>query len=279
MPTKDQLEALDKEFDEMFDKIESTETEEDSQEEREVLDDNVEDNDLEDGSKEEKGKNEDQSDFVLNEEKTKEAHAFEQMRKEKAAFKKQLEEQERLLKEFEAMSRAAGFKTPEELLQEWKLSEQAKEAENKGVPKEVLKQLQEQQARLESLEKEKQEIERQAKQKTVVGQIDRVVADLELTEVEANTLIDSMGKDGVTWEQLMVLPEAAIASAVRGYAAPILLEKQKQASLKKDKERSEFEEPRIKGKRKSPKQDNPFSDESLAKEMEAYRKEHYPYLK
>ena len=209
----------------------------------------------------------------------KDAAAFKEMREEKAKLKAELEEKQRLLEEFEMMSKASGFGDMNQLLDQWKQQQIEQEAKTRGVPADVLKQIEEQKKRLEKLEKEKQELESKTRQQTVVKQIDSIVAELKLTPQEADTLINNMGADGVTWEQLLVLPPAAISNAVKGYATPIILEKERQALIKKQQSKDEFQEDKIQGKRTSPKKNDPYSQEALQKEMEQYRKKNFPHLK
>jgi len=209
----------------------------------------------------------------------KDAAAFKEMREQQAKLKAELEEKQRLLEEFEMMSKASGFGDMNQLLDQWKQQQIEQEAKTRGVPADVLKQIEEQKKRLEKLEKEKQELESKNRQQTVVKQIDSIVAELKLTPQEADTLINNMGADGVTWEQLLVLPPAAISNAVKGYATPIILEKERQALIKKQQSKDEFQEDKIQGKRTSPKKNDPYSQEALQKEMEQYRKKNFPHLK
>lgn len=209
----------------------------------------------------------------------KDAAAFKEMREQQAKLKAELEEKQRLLEEFEMMSKSAGFGDVNQLLDQWRQQQIEQEAKTRGVPADVLKQIEEQKKRLEKLEKEKQELEAKTKQQTVVKQIDSIVAELKLTPQEADTLINTMGADGVTWEQLLVLPPAAISNAVKGYATPIILEKERQALIKKQQSKDEFQEDKIQGKRSNPKNNDPYSPEALQKEIEEYRKKNFPHLK
>lgn len=209
----------------------------------------------------------------------KDAVAFKELREEKSRLKKELEEKQKLLEEFEMMSKASGFSDVDALLEEWRSQQIKKEAESRGVPADVLKQIEEQKKRLERLEKEKQELEAKTKQQTVVKQIDSIVNELKLTPQEADMLVDNMGKDGVTWEQLLVLPPAAISNAVRGYATPIILEKERQSLIKKQQSKGEFEEGKISGNKVPTPKNSPFSKESLEKEIADYRKKNFPHLK
>jgi len=269
------LEQLDNEFDALMNELD---------EEAKKLENDVEveqEDDVEEDVEETEG--EDLGDTVLEiSEPTKtdkDAAAFKEMREEQKRLKQELEEKERILQEFQVMSKASGFGDVDQLLEEWRSQQLKKEAETRGVPADVLKQIEEQKKRLEKLEYEKNELEQKTKQQTVVKQIDSIVAELKLTTEEADTLVNNMGADGVTWEQLLVLPPAAISNAVRGYATPIILEKERQSLIKKQQSKDEFQEDKIQGKRTSPKNNSPFSKEALEKEIEAYRKKNFPHLK
>jgi len=271
------LQQLDAEFDELLKELdEASEQKEDEVEEVVDEQDEVEVEETEDTVS-------DPGDTVFETETKpkvdKDAAAFKEMREEKAKLKAELEEKQRLLEEFEMMSKASGFGDMNQLLDQWKQQQIEQEAKTRGVPADVLKQIEEQKKRLEKLEKEKQELESKNRQQTVVKQIDSIVAELKLTPQEADTLINNMGADGVTWEQLLVLPPAAISNAVKGYATPIILEKERQALIKKQQSKDEFQEDKIQGKRTSPKKNDPYSQEALQKEMEQYRKKNFPHLK
>lgn len=209
----------------------------------------------------------------------KDAAAFKEMREQQAKLKSELEEKQRLIEEFELMSKSSGFGDVNQLLDQWRQQQLEQESKARGVPADVLKQIEEQKRRLEKLEREKNELEQKTKQQTVVKQIDSIVAELKLTPQEADTLINTMGADGVTWEQLLVLPPAAISNAVKGYATSIILEKERQSLIKKQQSKDEFQEDKIQGKRTNPKNNSPFSQDALQKEIEEYRKKNFPHLK
>jgi hypothetical protein len=209
----------------------------------------------------------------------KDAAAFKEMREQQAKLKSELEEKQKLIEEFELMSKSSGFGDVNQLLDQWRQQQLEQESKARGVPADVLKQIEEQKRRLEKLEREKNELEQKTKQQTVVKQIDSIVSELKLTPQEADTLINTMGADGVTWEQLLVLPPAAISNAVKGYATSIILEKERQSLIKKQQSKDEFQEDKIQGKRTNPKNNSPFSQDALQKEIEAYRKKNFPHLK
>ena len=209
----------------------------------------------------------------------KDAAAFKEMREQQAKLKSELEEKQRLIEEFELMSKSSGFGDVNQLLDQWRQQQLEQESKARGVPADVLKQIEEQKRRLEKLEREKNELEQKTKQQTVVKQIDSIVAELKLTPQEADTLINTMGADGVTWEQLLVLPPAAISNAVKGYATSIILEKERQSLIKKQQSKDEFQEDKIQGKRTNPKSNDPYSQDALQKEIEEYRKKNFPHLK
>jgi len=169
--------------------------------------------------------------------------------------------------------------TEEQLLHEIEDLNKDKDIDGFIVQLPLPKQIDEQKRRLEKLEREKNELEQKSKQQTVVKQIDSIVAELKLSTKEADALIDTMGKDGVTWEQLLVLPPAAISNAVRGYATPIVLERERQALIKKTQSKDEFQEEKIAEKRQKSVKKGEFSRESLEKEIAAYRKKNFPHLK
>lgn len=278
MPSNDKLQQMDAEFDKLFNK-EEAEVEETAEEvEEETIEEEAEETVEEEAEVGVKGDETFQA-TISEDTDDKKAHAFKEMREEKAQLKKELEEKERKLKELEQMSKASGFNDVDQLLSEWKKQQIQEEAKTRGVPANVLEQIEEQKLRLEKLEQEKNELERKTKQQTVVSQIDKVVEDLKLSKEEADTLINNMGSDGVTWEQLLVLPPAAINNAIRGYASPIVLEKQRQELIKKQQAKEGFQEPKIADQRQKPVNKNPFSKESLQKEMEEYRRKNFPHLK
>jgi hypothetical protein len=275
------LEQLDAEFDRVMQELESLE----EQVEPEASDPTDDDTDVE----EEVVEQEDDDDLgnavfeVSKDEEDKkskkDAAAFKEMREQQAKLKSELEEKQRLIEEFELMSKSSGFGDVNQLLDQWRQQQLEQESKARGVPADVLKQIEEQKRRLEKLEREKNELEQKTKQQTVVKQIDSIVAELKLTPQEADTLINTMGADGVTWEQLLVLPPAAISNAVKGYATSIILEKERQSLIKKQQSKDEFQEDKIQGKRTNPKSNDPYSQDALQKEIEEYRKKNFPHLK
>lgn len=275
------LEQLDAEFDRVMKELESLE----AQVEPEASDPTDDDTDVEEEVIE-KQETDDLGDVVFEVSKDeedkkskKDAAAFKEMREQQAKLKVELEEKQRLIEEFELMSKSSGFGDVNQLLDQWRQQQLEQESKARGVPADVLKQIEEQKRRLEKLEREKNELEQKTKQQTVVKQIDSIVAELKLTPQEADTLINTMGADGVTWEQLLVLPPAAISNAVKGYATSIILEKERQSLIKRQQSKDEFQEDKIQGKRTNPKSNDPYSQDALQKEIEDYRKKNFPHLK
>jgi hypothetical protein len=275
------LEQLDAEFDRVMKELESLE----AQVEPEASDPTDDDTDVEEEVIETEEAN-DLGDVVFEVSKDeedkkskKDAAAFKEMREQQAKLKAELEEKQRLIEEFELMSKSSGFGDVNQLLDQWRQQQLEQESKARGVPADVLKQIEEQKRRLEKLEREKNELEQKTKQQTVVKQIDSIVSELKLTPQEADTLINTMGADGVTWEQLLVLPPAAISNAVKGYATPIILEKERQSLIKRQQSKDEFQEDKIQGKRTNPKSNDPYSQDALQKEIEDYRKKNFPHLK
>jgi hypothetical protein len=275
------LEQLDAEFDRVMKELESLE----AQVEPEASDPTDDDTDVEEEVIEKQEAN-DLGDVVFEVSKDeedkkskKDAAAFKEMREQQAKLKAELEEKQRLIEEFELMSKSSGFGDVNQLLDQWRQQQLEQESKARGVPADVLKQIEEQKRRLEKLEREKNELEQKTKQQTVVKQIDSIVAELKLTPQEADTLINTMGADGVTWEQLLVLPPAAISNAVKGYATSIILEKERQSLIKRQQSKDEFQEDKIQGKRTNPKSNDPYSQDALQKEIEDYRKKNFPHLK
>jgi len=275
------LEQLDAEFDRVMKELESLE----AQVEPEASDPTDDDTDVEEEVIE-KQETDDLGDVVFevsrdeeDKKSKKDAAAFKEMREQQAKLKVELEEKQRLIEEFELMSKSSGFGDVNQLLDQWRQQQLEQESKARGVPADVLKQIEEQKRRLEKLEREKNELEQKTKQQTVVKQIDSIVAELKLTPQEADTLINTMGADGVTWEQLLVLPPAAISNAVKGYATSIILEKERQSLIKRQQSKDEFQEDKIQGKRTNPKSNDPYSQDALQKEIEDYRKKNFPHLK
>lgn len=285
----DKIEELDSEFAKLLEGLEEEEEEEVEEEEvdeeqlededdPEVQVDDEEEDDLEEDDEEEEEDDLLNSTFEVDKQAEKDAAAFKAMREESARLKKELEERDRKLQELEQLSKQSGYKSTDELVEEWRKQQITEQAKKQGLPAEVLQEMEDQKRRLSAIEQEKQEIERKAKQREVVGQIDAVVADLKLTKEQADTVINKMGEDGVTWEQLLVLPPKAIENSVRGYASDILLEKERQTLLKGKERKQKLQEGKIKTKKSKGKSNDPFSDEALKKEMEEYKKQNYPHL-
>lgn len=286
------LEALDKELNEKYkdiieddieDDVEEIEDGEDAIEDDEELEEESQESDDDEADEDQPTGDEEfstDSPKSLTKQQIKDAAAFKKMREEQSKLKAELEAKEAKIKELEMLSKTAGFQGTDDLMAKWKKQQLEKEAQTRGIPAEILIKMQEQEERLARLEKEKIELENQNKNAVVVQQFDNVVSELKLTQEEADVLVSNMGEDGVTLEQLLTLPPKAIEKAIRGYATPIIVERERQSLIKKSVKKQTFKEDKIKGTGGSgSKRKDPFSKEALEAEIAQLRKLQYPHLK
>jgi hypothetical protein len=209
----------------------------------------------------------------------KQDYAFKQLREEASNAKKQLQNYEASLKELDELAQAQGFKTHKEFLNAWKEKQIETQARQRNIDPAVLKELNEAKERLTKIELEKKEAEQKASLSRINSTIDKFAAKHKLDEASVTTILNKMGEDNVSLENLVATPSETLEKMLTGYAQDILIERKVQerlASLEKDGTAPAPEKHKNTASSKKP---DPFSKEALDDEMEKFKKQNYPWLK
>ena len=178
-------------------------------------------------------------------------HAFKEMRAEIAELKKQLEEAKK------ATTKENDSSTAKEQV----------------VPNEVLKELELTKQELKEIKESMTQRERNTRIEGFNAELNRFASEYGLSDDEARSLIDQMGADGYTIDTITAVPTKSIGKIIKGYAADLVAEKEKQKVLKGKKI---FQEDKLAEEPNG--SDDPFSADALKKEMREYDRERRPWL-
>ena len=205
-------------------------------------------------------------------------YAFKQLREEAEKATKELNLKNKLVSEFEIIAKSQGFSNVDSFLDAWKEKQLEAEAQKRGIDPRVLKELEQTKQRLNEIEKEKNEAVKQTQFTKVNNVISKFASSNKLSSQEMDRIIETMGTDNVTPEMLISAPAETLEKMLTGYAQEILIEKKVQERLAKmeteDTPKSEKHKNTVTSKKP-----DPFSKEALDDEMEAFRKQNYPWLK
>jgi hypothetical protein len=205
-------------------------------------------------------------------------YAFRQLREEAEKATKELNLKNQLVSEFEIIAKSQGFSNVDSFLNAWKEKQLETEAQRRGIDPKILKELEQTKQRLNEIEKEKNEAVKQTQFTKVNNVISKFASSNKLSSQEMDRIIETMGTDNVTPEMLISAPAETLEKMLTGYAQEILIEKKVQERLAKmeteDTPKSEKHRNTVTSKKP-----DPFSKEALDDEMEAFRKQNYPWLK
>ena len=205
-------------------------------------------------------------------------YAFKQLREEADNAKKELNNKTQVVSEFELIAKSQGFDNVDSFLSAWKEKQLEEQAKKQNLDPRVLKELQETKERLSKIEKEKEEVVKSSQISRVNNTISKFATKHKLSEDDMSKIIQTMGGDNVTVDILVATPNETLEKMLTGYAQDILIEKKVQERLAKmeteDTPKSEKHKNTVTSKKP-----DPFSKEALADEMEAFRKQNYPWLK
>jgi hypothetical protein len=205
-------------------------------------------------------------------------YAFKQLREEAEKATKELNLKNKLVSEFEIIAKSQGFSNVDSFLDAWKEKQLEAEAQKRGIDPRVLKELEQTKQRLNEIEKEKNEAVKQTQFTKVNNVISKFASSNKLSSQEMDRIIETMGTDNVTPEMLISAPAETLEKMLTGYAQEILIEKKVQERLAKmeteDTPKSEKHRNTVTSKKP-----DPFSKEALDDEMDAFRKQNYPWLK
>jgi hypothetical protein len=205
-------------------------------------------------------------------------YAFKQLREEADLAKKELNNKTQVVSEFELLAKSQGFDNVDAFLSAWKEKQLEEQAKKQNLDPRVLKELQETKQRLSKIEKEKEEVVKSSQISRVNNTISKFATKHKLSEDDMSKIIQTMGGDSVTVDILVATPNETLEKMLTGYAQDILIEKKVQERLAKmeteDTPKSEKHKNTVTSKKP-----DPFSKEALDDEMNAFRKQNYPWLK
>ena len=210
---------------------------------------------------------------------SKQDYAFKQLREEAATSKKQLQEYEDKMKDLNALAQAQGFNTYDDFVKAWKDRQLEDQAKKQNTDPRVLKELNETKSRLTQIEKEKMEADKQVKLNKINTTIDKFAIRYGLNDENVKNIINKMGEDNLTLESLLITPSETLDKMLTGYAQDIIIERKVQEKLAALEKSGTTPAPEKHKNTVSSKKPDPFSKEALNDEMDAFKKENYPWLK
>ena len=210
---------------------------------------------------------------------SKQDYAFKQLREEAATSKKQLQEYEDKMKDLNALAQAQGFNTYDDFVKAWKDRQLEDQAKKQNTDPRVLKELNETKSRLTQIEKEKIEADKQVKLNKINTTIDKFAIRYGLNDENVKNIINKMGEDNLTLESLLITPSETLDKMLTGYAQDIIIERKVQEKLAALEKNGTTPAPEKHKNTVTSKKPDPFSKEALDDEMEAFRKQNYPWLK
>lgn len=136
--------------------------------------------------------------------------AFAQMR----VRNKQLEG---VYNDLDEIAKSVGLAGVDEFITKAKAQKQAKEAQAKGIPVEVAKELKELSDKITSMEAERVNEQKQAKERALVQTLQGFVKDNGLTENDINVLGNTLDNDGLSMDVLMNMSPSAQKKIFKAY--------------------------------------------------------------
>lgn len=136
--------------------------------------------------------------------------AFAQMR----VRNKQLEG---VYNDLDEIAKSVGLASADEFIAKAKAQKEAKDAQAKGIPVEIAKELQELSNKIKSMEAEKANEQRQAKERELVGALQSFIKDNGLTENDVNVLGNTLDRDGLSMDVLMNMSPSAQKKIFKAY--------------------------------------------------------------
>ena len=210
---------------------------------------------------------------------SKQDYAFKQLREEASNAKKQIQEYEDKMKDLNALAQAQGFNTYDDFVKAWKDRQLEDQAKKQNTDPRVLKELNETKSRLTQIEKEKMEADKQVKLNKINTTIDKFAIRYGLNDENVKNIINKMGEDNLTLESLLITPSETLDKMLTGYAQDIIIERKVQEKLAELEKNGTTPAPEKHKNTVSSKKPDPFSKEALNDEMDAFKKENYPWLK
>lgn len=191
--------------------------------------------------------------------------AFGKLRSENAELKKRLDEVSKYSSEFEELARNLGFSNAGQLVEEYKKQKVVKEAESRNIDPQLYQQMKSLETEVEQMKREKEEARRQQGFYKFNTALETVAREYGLSEDERNQILDSMGEDGYTIDDLATLK--APDRVLKGYIAERIAKQTTQQRLAKEKKAKKLEEPKLDGSTELTEQS---IEDIIKKEMKEY---------
>jgi hypothetical protein len=206
-------------------------------------------------------------------------YAFKQLRQEAELVKEELAGKRQLLSEIEILAKSQGFTDVDEFLKVWRERQLEDQAKKQNIDPKVLKELQDTKERLVKIEKERNE----AVQRTNVSRVNTAISKFattnKLNDSDMEKIIAKMGEDNVSIDMLISAPKETLDKMLTGYAQDIIIERKVQEKLAAMEKSDTTPAPEKHKNTVSSRKPEPFSKEALDDEMDAFRKQNYPWLK
>lgn len=175
----------------------------------------------------------------------KQEFAFGKLRSENAELKKRLDEVSKYSSEFQELAQNLGFSDAGQLVEEYKKQKIVKEAESRNIDPKLYQQMKQLESEVEMMKREKEQAYRQQGLYRFNTALESVASEFKLTAEERDQILDSMGEDGYTIEDLATLK--APVRVLKGYAAEKIAQQTTQQRLAKEKKAKKLEEPKLDG--------------------------------
>lgn len=182
---------------------------------------------------------------VVDEPVDKKEFAFGKLRSENAELKKRLDEVSKYSTEFQELAQNLGFSDAGQLVDEYKKQKIVKEAESRNIDPKLYQQMKQLESEVEMMKREKEQAYRQQGLYRFNTALESVASEFKLSPEERDQILDSMGEDGYTIEDLATLK--APVRVLKGYAAEKIAQQTTQQRLAKEKKAKKLEEPKLDG--------------------------------
>lgn len=204
---------------------ESTNEEAQDVESAPTLEDNAEDSSLNDENNEElEPENEDDEDNVLDLEAEegpsdyqKDNQAFARMRTELKQANNDLEAAKNVIQFFDVRAKQMGLNGIQDLMEKTVESELNKQAQEKGVPVDVLRRLNELENKVQQQDIERNNLIRGQKEREVNHTFDTFMQKHSLSNQDLNKMANDLVKDGFSFDALMNMPSSAVTKILNSY--------------------------------------------------------------
>lgn len=147
----------------------------------------------------------------------KDAQAFARMRTELKEANDINKKNQELIEFFDSRAKQMGLNGIDDLMEKTKESEMKKEAEQQGIPLDVLKRLNDLEKEVNNQKSEKEALQKIAREQAVDRVFDRFVQNNPMNDKQVQQLANDLLNDGFSLDALSVMPEGAINRILSAY--------------------------------------------------------------